>query len=83
MYGGAPCGSQNLLSSNLKYFCKHGIKTLNIENILKKYIKDSHNSTKIGDLTPCFLNMEWNGTLFIIQSTSKVIKVNYVWIKSQ
>ena len=51
--------------------------------ILKKYIKDSHNSTKINDLTPCFLNMEWNGTLFIIQSTSKVIKANYVWIKSQ
>ena len=23
-------------------------KTLHIENILKKYIKDSHNSTKIG-----------------------------------
>ena len=58
-------------------------KTLHIENILKKYIKDSHNSTKINDLTPCFLNMEWNGTLFIIQSTSKVIKANYVWIKSQ
>ena len=40
----------NILSCYTIYYDKtHGLeKTLHIENILKKYIKYSHNSTKIG-----------------------------------